>query len=128
MYPIIQLQDYRADLHWYLRALEEVVIRAIARLGVEGGREEGLTGVWVDGRKICVSTMRSTAHTVLTIPNSRLGRESGRLDKLVTVWLSACGGAGGGGAGASVGDDARAGAQRGPAHGLLQAHRALRHR
>lgn len=55
MYPIIQLQDYRADLHWYLRALEEVVIRAIARLGVEGGREEGLTGVWVDGRKICVS-------------------------------------------------------------------------
>jgi lipoyl(octanoyl) transferase len=55
MYPIINLQLYRADLHWYLRALEEVVIRAIGKLGVQGEREEGLTGVWVGGRKIAVS-------------------------------------------------------------------------
>jgi lipoate-protein ligase B len=48
-------QAYRADLHWYLRALEEVVIRTLGRLGVEAGREEGLTGVWVEGRKVAVS-------------------------------------------------------------------------
>jgi len=46
------LKHYRQDLHWYLRALEEVVIRTLAPLGIEGGREEGLTGVWVEGRKV----------------------------------------------------------------------------
>jgi lipoyl(octanoyl) transferase len=51
-YPIIDLQEYRTDLHWYLRNLEEVIIRAIREHGIEGGREEGMTGVWVKGEKI----------------------------------------------------------------------------
>lgn len=41
--------------HRYLRALEEVVIRAMRPLGVEGGREEGLTGVWTSKGKVAVS-------------------------------------------------------------------------
>lgn len=51
-YPVLDLRHYKQDLHWYLRALEEVVIRTLAPLGVRGGREEGLTGVWVEGRKV----------------------------------------------------------------------------
>jgi len=51
-YPIIDLQDYRTDLHWYLRCLEEVIIRAIRGYGLEGKREEGMTGVWVGGEKV----------------------------------------------------------------------------
>ena len=40
------------DLHWYLRALEEVVIRALqSSCGIEARRIEGLTGVWV-GKKL----------------------------------------------------------------------------
>jgi lipoyl(octanoyl) transferase len=37
----------RADYTGYLRRLEQVIIRALARLGVTGQRVEGLTGVWV---------------------------------------------------------------------------------
>ncbi|BAU44740.1 Octanoyltransferase [Leptolyngbya sp. O-77] len=51
-YPILNLRHYRQDLHWYLRQLEEVLIRAIAPFGLAGGRIDGLTGVWVDGRKV----------------------------------------------------------------------------
>jgi len=51
-YPLLDLKHYRQDLHWYLRALEEVVIQTLAPLGIEGGREEGLTGVWVEGHKV----------------------------------------------------------------------------
>lgn len=51
-YPILDLRHYRQDLHWYLRQLEEVVIRAIANFGFRGERIEGLTGVWVEGRKV----------------------------------------------------------------------------
>jgi len=46
-YPILDLKPDRRDLHRYLRDLEEVVIRTLARFGVTGRREEGLTGVWV---------------------------------------------------------------------------------
>ncbi|KAL7085166.1 hypothetical protein ACP275_14G264900 [Erythranthe tilingii] len=48
MYPIMNLRYHKMDLHWYLRALEEVVIRALhSAFGIEASRVEGLTGVWV---------------------------------------------------------------------------------
>ena len=52
MYPILNLRHHQMDLHWYLRALEEVVIRALqSSCGIEARRIEGLTGVWV-GKKL----------------------------------------------------------------------------
>lgn len=51
-YPILNLRRHRPDLHWYLRQLEEVMIQAIAPLGLVGERIDGLTGVWVEGRKV----------------------------------------------------------------------------
>ncbi|MBK4731409.1 lipoyl(octanoyl) transferase LipB [Oxynema sp. CENA135] len=51
-YPILNLQHYRQDLHWYLRQLEEVVIRVLRDYGLRGDRLAGLTGVWVEGRKV----------------------------------------------------------------------------
>lgn len=51
-YPILNLQDHRPDLHWYLRQLEEVLISALGTLGITAGRHPGLTGVWTAGRKI----------------------------------------------------------------------------
>lgn len=51
-YPILNLQRHQPDLHWYLRQLEEVVIQAIAPFGLKGDRIPGLTGVWVEGRKV----------------------------------------------------------------------------
>ncbi|MBE9222919.1 lipoyl(octanoyl) transferase LipB [Cyanobacterium stanieri LEGE 03274] len=52
VYPILNLRHHQQDLHWYLRQLEEVVIRLLRLYGIEGKRIEGLTGVWVDGQKI----------------------------------------------------------------------------
>jgi len=51
-YPILNLQHYRKDLHWYLRQLEEVLIRVLAVYGLKGDRVPGLTGVWLEGRKV----------------------------------------------------------------------------
>ena len=53
-YPIFDLRNppLRKDLHWYLRCVEEVVIRVLSTYGLHGERIDGLTGVWVDGRKI----------------------------------------------------------------------------
>ncbi len=51
-YPILNLQHHRKDLHWYLRQLEDVIIRVLAVYRLEGTRISGLTGVWVEGRKV----------------------------------------------------------------------------
>ncbi|MDP3069080.1 MAG: lipoyl(octanoyl) transferase LipB [Opitutaceae bacterium] len=50
-YPIVSLAAQR-DLHAYLRLLEEVVIAALATFGLVAKRRDGLTGIWVERRKI----------------------------------------------------------------------------
>ena len=53
-YPVVNLEHFRPDLHWYLRTLEDAVIATLADVGLPSGRVEGKTGVWIDGsRKIC---------------------------------------------------------------------------
>ena len=51
-YPILDLGGYRQDLHWYLRQIEEVMIRGLTDLGIPAERNPGKTGVWTSGKKI----------------------------------------------------------------------------
>jgi lipoyl(octanoyl) transferase len=51
-YPILNLQQHKSDLHWYLRQIEETLIVALAGFGIVAGRNSGYTGVWTQGRKI----------------------------------------------------------------------------
>ncbi len=51
-YPILNLRHYRQDLHWYLRQLEEVLIQLLGVYGLKGDRIAGMTGVWIEGRKV----------------------------------------------------------------------------
>lgn len=51
-YPIFDLREHRQDLHWYLRALEQVLIDALVQHDYPARRRDGLTGVWVEGRKV----------------------------------------------------------------------------
>lgn len=47
MYPIINLRYHKQDLNWYLRSLEEVVIRALwSAFSIKATQIDGLTGVW----------------------------------------------------------------------------------
>jgi lipoyl(octanoyl) transferase len=47
-YPILNLSEIRRDVGWYVRSIEEALIRASAEFGVLGRRVAGRTGVWVD--------------------------------------------------------------------------------
>lgn len=57
-YPIMDLDRYFTDIHKYLRYLEEVIILTCADYGIEAGRIDGLTGVWVGNEKICAMGIR----------------------------------------------------------------------
>ncbi|HEY6976330.1 MAG TPA: lipoyl(octanoyl) transferase LipB [Chitinophagaceae bacterium] len=63
-YPIFDLDQFKTDLSWYLRSLEEVIILTIAEYGLKGERSKGETGVWIEPlikgseRKICAMGIR----------------------------------------------------------------------
>src|SRR5579863_2593175 len=46
-YPILNLDRIRRDVHWYVRTLEEAMIRASADFRVTAYRIPGKTGIWV---------------------------------------------------------------------------------
>lgn len=65
VYPIFDLDQFFTDIHKYMRFLEEAVINTLKEYGIEGGRVEGLTGVWIEGdtpraRKICAMGVKSS--------------------------------------------------------------------
>ena len=57
-YPIMDLRPDRCDVHRYVRDIEEVLIRTASDYGVEAGRVEGLTGVWVGLEKLAAIGVR----------------------------------------------------------------------
>jgi lipoyl(octanoyl) transferase len=64
-YPILDLENFFTDIHKYLRFLEEAVILTLAEYGIESGRSDGETGVWLESgtenaRKICALGVRSS--------------------------------------------------------------------
>ncbi|MFT3685921.1 MAG: lipoyl(octanoyl) transferase LipB [Phycisphaerales bacterium] len=50
VYPILDLNRFHLRLHDYMRLLEETVIRTLGVYGIEGRREAGATGVWVEAK------------------------------------------------------------------------------
>ena len=57
-YPILDLKPDRQDVHRYVRDIEEVLIRTAADYGIDAGRVEGLTGVWVGREKLAAIGVR----------------------------------------------------------------------
>jgi lipoyl(octanoyl) transferase len=51
-YPILNLNRHKRDVGWYLRSLEEVIIRTLLDLEIEAKRIKGYTGVWVGDEKV----------------------------------------------------------------------------
>lgn len=81
-YPIIDLENFFTDIHKYLRLLEETIILVLKDYGIEAGRSEGETGVWLGvgtpfPRKICAMGVRAsrwvTMHGFALNVNADLG-------------------------------------------------------
>ena len=64
-YPILDLENFFTDIHKYLRFLEEAIILTLSDYGLQAGRSEGETGVWLGAgtpfaRKICAMGVRAS--------------------------------------------------------------------
>ncbi len=65
-YPILDLENFFTDIHKYMRLLEDVIINTCHDFGIDAGRINGLTGVWLDykeqnfPRKICAMGVKAS--------------------------------------------------------------------
>ena len=57
-YPVMLLPEGRRGVKEYVRDLEESLIRALAHFGIDGGRDPGYPGVWVEGAKVAALGVR----------------------------------------------------------------------
>lgn len=69
-YPILNLEEFHLGLKEYVHLLEEAVICVCAFYGIEAGRLEKATGVWLEGstpraRKICAIGVRSSHYVTM---------------------------------------------------------------
>ncbi|GAE15554.1 lipoyl(octanoyl) transferase LipB [Bacteroides pyogenes] len=69
-YPILNLDEFRMGLKEYVHFLEEAVINVCASYGIEAGRLDKATGVWIDAetsraRKICAIGVRSSHYVTM---------------------------------------------------------------
>ena len=70
-YPIIDIEVLNIKIKEYVGGLEEMVIRTLADYGIESGRLDGSTGVWLDRgvpgktRKICAIGVRISRYVTM---------------------------------------------------------------
>ena len=57
-YTIFDIAAWYQDVYRYLRDIEAVIIGCLGDFGIEGHRLEGITGVWVEGRKVAALGIR----------------------------------------------------------------------
>lgn len=57
-YPIVNLEDHKKSVTWYMRNLEEVIIRTLQAFDIQGERIPKMTGVWVANKKVCAFGVR----------------------------------------------------------------------
>lgn len=69
-YPIFDLHAYRLDLHWYLRRLEEVLLRVLNHLNLPGYRVAEHTGVWTGDPPTSSATMSVEADGFVTVSST----------------------------------------------------------
>ena len=57
-YPILDLRNYKKNVSWYMRTLEELIIMVLKEFDIKANRIKGLTGVWVGNKKIAAQGVR----------------------------------------------------------------------
>lgn len=94
-YPILNLGAIRRDVVWYVRMLEEAMIRATAEFGIVAGREAGKTGVWVrhqqEGKDLTQRTPRAQSAQSTEMPASEEAEKLAAIGVHISRWVTSHG-------------------------------------
>ena len=57
-YPIINLKYFSKSISWYMRSLEQTIIRSLNKYNISANGKDGMPGVWIEDEKICAMGVR----------------------------------------------------------------------
>jgi lipoyl(octanoyl) transferase len=87
-YPIIDLKRHKQDLHWYLRQVEEALIRSLRPFGIEGVREPKYTGVWVESAARAPGSASASMPTTPSMPSTPAPRKIASIGVHARDWVT----------------------------------------
>ena len=92
-YPILQLGAIRKDVVWYVRMLEEVMIRTTAEFGICAERETGKTGIWVraEDQEFTPSAERAHSSGRAEQPTELAAEKLGAIGVHISRWVTSHG-------------------------------------
>ena len=90
-YPIFDLTRHGQDVKRYCRDLEEALIRALAAVGVEATRIEGLTGIWVESGPMPRKVASIGVHITKWVTTHGYALNVDLDTAPFTEWITACG-------------------------------------
>ncbi len=89
-YPVIQLAAIRRDVVWYVRMLEEVMIRTCGDFGIVARREEGKTGAWIDPQKKDLPQRAQSSQSLGSSPGAA-AEKIGAIGVHISRWVTSHG-------------------------------------
>jgi lipoyl(octanoyl) transferase len=90
-YPILNLAEIRRDVGWYVRSLEETMIRATAEFGVASKRVHGCTGVWVDVEASATGNDRKEVEEVKDVKECKAEEKLAAIGVHLSRWVTSHG-------------------------------------
>jgi len=92
-YPILNLGGIRKDVVWYVRMLEEAMIRTSAEFGIEAMREPGKTGIWVraEEQDLTQGTQSSQSSPREEEPRENAAEKLGAIGVHISRWVTSHG-------------------------------------
>lgn len=89
-YPVIDLKELHNDIHRFLREIEEGIIRTVAHWGIEAGRIEGKTGVWVGPEKLASIGLKASHWVTMHGLALNVSTDLGGFDLIVPCGIAGC--------------------------------------
>ena len=87
-YPIINLNKFKRSITWYIDTLEKSVIKYLGQIEIEAKQIKGLTGIWVNDKKICAIGVRISKWTSMHGFALNFNTDIHRYDKIIPCGLN----------------------------------------
>ena len=89
-YLVLDLKNFNKDLNWYLRKIEEIIIKILGTFNIEGHSREGFTGVWIGNKKIASIGIGCKRWITINGFSINIDCELENFDKIVPCGIETC--------------------------------------
>ena len=89
-YLVLDLNNYKKDLNWYLRKIEKIIIKILENFDITCNIRKGFTGVWIENKKIASIGIGCKRWVTINGFSINVNCELEKFDKIVPCGIDNC--------------------------------------